>query len=338
MRLSAIFMVLATVFAAACLASGASAACTATPTATGTVTYSPNAATPATPSFGGGFGCASGSPLLIAFSGNYLKATITTSNGYRVSQAGAPDINYVLSADAAGTKPLSGSPTFYINGVLADVLGLTGSAPASVPIYIKPTISGAVKSGVYTGSFIVQWDWSFCSLGLGNSCIGVTDKDTKSTTVTLNLTINGGRPATVTTITTLVYDDKNGTNNPKAIPGSKQRTTATVSNPDTAALASNTMELKIPTPTGSSVSLDGDGGGGAFAVFTEGGPASGLVFAYVSSTSTSDDVEFSSDGGSTWNFQPTAATQAQVTHVRLKPRGAMAAGSNFKLSVAYTVK
>lgn len=338
MRSSLILTSLAAAFALLCFASGASAACTATTTATGTVTYSPNAATGVTPSFGGGFGCAAGSPLLIVFSGNYLKATITTSNGYKVSKAGAPDINYVLSADAAGTKPLSGAATYYINGTLVDVLGLIGSAPASVPIYIRPTIAGAVPSGVYTGSFTVLWDWSFCSLGLGGSCIGVTDKDTKSTTVTLNVTINGGRPATITTTTTLVYDDKNGTTNPKSIPGSKQRTTATVSNPDTSALANNTMELKIPTPTGSSVSLDGDGGGGGFAVFTEGSPASGLAFSYVSSTDTGDDVEFSSDGGSTWTFQPTAATQAQVTNVRLKPRGAMAAGSNFKLSVAYTVK
>ena len=51
-----------------------------------------------------------------------------------------------------------------------------------------------------------------------------------------------------------------------------------------------------------------------------------------------DDVEFSSDNGSSWLFLPTAGTQGQVTHVRLKPRGAMAAGSNFKLSLAYKVK
>jgi hypothetical protein len=92
------------------------------------------------------------------------------------------------------------------------------------------------------------------------------------------------------------------------------------------------------TPPNTTISLDGDGASGALAVFTQGSPASGLAFSYVSPTSTGDDVEFSSDGGSTWTFQPTTATQAQVTHVRLKPRGAMAAGSNFKLSVAYAVK
>lgn len=338
MRLSSIFISLAAAVALLCLASGASAACTATATATGTVSYSPNAATPVTPSFGGGFGCAAGSPLLVLFSGNYLKATITTSNGYKLSQSGAPDITYVLSADAAGTKPLSGAATYYVNGTTVDLLGLIGSAPASVPIYIKPTISGAVKSGVYTGSFTVSWDWSFCSLGLGSSCIGVTDKDTKSSIVTVNLTISGGRPATVTTTTTVVYDDKNGTTNPKSIPGAKQRTTVTVSNPDTSALASNTMELKIATPANTTIALDGDGAGGASVVFTEGSPASGLAFSYASSTNLGDDVEFSSDGGSSWLFLPTVATQAQVTHVRLKPRGAMAAGSNFKISVAYTVK
>ncbi|WP_454717555.1 hypothetical protein [Caulobacter segnis] len=338
MRLSSIFTFLAGVLALLAFASGASAACTATPTATGTATYSPNAVTPATPSMGAGFGCANGSPLWISFSGNYVKATITASNGYKLSQAGAPDINYVLSADAAGTKPLSGSATYYVNGTAVDLASLIGFAPASVPVYIKPSVSGSVKSGVYTGSFTISWDWSLCSLALGSSCIGVTDKDTKSSIVTVNLTISGGRPATVTTTTTVVYDDKNGTTNPKSIPGAKQRTTVTVSNPDTSALASNTMELKIATPANTTIALDGDGAGGASVVFTEGSPASGLAFSYASSTNLGDDVEFSSDGGSSWLFLPTVATQGQVTHVRLKPRGAMAAGSNFKISVAYTVK
>jgi hypothetical protein len=338
MRLSSIFTFLATAFTLLVFATGASAACTATPTATGTATYSPNAVTPATPSMGGGFGCANGSPLWISFSGNYVKATITASNGYKLSQSGAPDINYVLSADAAGTKPLSGSATFYVNGTATDLAGLIGFAPASVPVYIKPTISGAVKSGVYTGAFTISWDWSLCSLALGSSCIGVTDKDTKSSVVTVNLTINGGKPATVTTTTTVLSDDKNGVTNPKSIPGAKQRTTVTVSNPDTSATASNTMELKIPTPANTTIALDGDGAGGAFAIFTEGSPASGLAFSYVSATNLGDDVEFSSDGGSSWLFLPTAGTQSQVTHVRLKPRGAMAAGSNFKISIAYAVK
>lgn len=336
MRLNSIFTFLATAFALLVFATGASAACTATATATGTATYSPNAAAPVTPSIGAGFGCATGSPVIISFSGNYLKATITTSNGYKLSQAGAPDINYVLSVDAAGTKPLSGSATYFINGT-TDVAGLVGLAPTSVPVYIKPTISGAVKSGVYTGSFTILWDWSFCSLALG-SCIGVTDKDTKSSIVTVNLTISGGKPATVTTTTTVLSDDKNGVTNPKSIPGAKQRTTVTVTNPDTSALASNTMELKIPTPANTSIALDGDGAGGAFAIFTEGSPASGLAFSYVSGTNLGDDVEFSSDGGASWLFLPTAATQSQVTHVRLKPRGAMAAGSNFKISLSYVVK
>lgn len=337
MRLSSIFTFLATMFAAALCASGASAACTATPTATSSATYSPNAVTPATPSMGAGFGCATGSALIISFSGNYLKATITTSNGYKLSQAGAPDITYGLYADAAGTKPLSGTATYYINGTSSDLAGLIGTAPTSVPVYIKPNISGAVKSGVYTGTFTILWDWSFCSLAVG-SCIGVTDKDTKSSIVTVNLTISGGMPATIVTSTKVITDDQNGATNPKSTPGAKQRTTVTVANPDIAAMASNTMELKLATPANTTIALDGDGAGGAFAVFTEGSPASSLAFTYSGPSSLTDDVEFSSDNGSSWLFLPTAATQAQVTHVRLKPRGAMAAGSNFKLSVVYKVK
>ena len=336
MRLSSIFTFLAAMFAAALCASGASAACTATATATGTASYSPNAVSPVTPSMGAGFGCANGSALIISFNGNYLKATITQSNGYKLSLSGAPDITYGLFADAAGTKPLSGTVTYYLNGA-SDPTGLIGFAPASVPVYIKPNISGALKSGVYTGQFTILWDWSFCSLALG-SCIGVTDKDAKSSVVTVNLTISGGMPATIVTSTKVITDDQNNASNPKSIPGAKQRTTVTVTNPDTAAMASNTMELKLATPANTTIALDGDGAGGAFAIFTEGSPASGLAFTYGGGTSLTDDVEFSSDNGSSWLFLPTAGTQAQVTHVRLKPRGAMAAGSNFKLSVAYKVK
>jgi hypothetical protein len=337
MRLSAFFTSLAALgllFAA----SSASAGCSAATTSTATVSYSPYASAPTLPGSPGGFGCTAGSPVLSVLGANYLKVSVTSTNSFKLTQSGATDLYYTLSGNAAGTMPLSGTPTALINGT-TDVLGLLGSVPASVPLYIKPTLVGPLKSGVYTGSFRAIWDWSFCTIVLGNVCIGATDSGVaKPTDITVSLTIVGGMPATITMTTTTTADDVNGTSNPKAIPGGRQRVTMTVTNPDNTPLASNTMELKFPTPTNATVALDGDGTSGVFAAFTEGTPASGLAFSYVSATSTADDVEFSTNGGVSWTAAPTAATESQVTHVRLKPRGAMAAGSNFKITLSYKVK
>lgn len=344
MRLSLFFSLLV---ALVCMFAGtrASAACTALSTSTATASQSPNAVfgdlSPYS-AFVGGFGCSAGTPVLSVFGANYLKATITFTTPKLTHTNGTNTVDYVLAAKSTGSPQLSGTTTLLIDGTV-DLLGLLGSTPATLNLYIKPymkaPLTTAPPPGVYSGSFKVKWEWSFCN-GISTPilCVlGQTDSGSKTTDVAVTVTIGGVAPA-VSTITTTTWDPLNGTNNPKAIPDSKRRITTTVSNPDVAAQDSNVVAVVIATPANTSIALDGDGSGAAFASFTEGSPASGLAFTYTSSTSASDDVEFSDTTDQVFTFQPTSTTQGQVKYVRLKTRGAMAAKSNFKVSLAYVVK
>jgi hypothetical protein len=345
MRLSSIFTSLTAALALLFCASVASAAsCTAGPTSTGTAAQSPNAVfsdvAPYT-AFPGGFGCPTGSPAISLLGANYLKVTISNTTYKLTHTNGTDTVDFKLAGTASGSPQVSGTTAFLVNGLTVDVQGLVGTAPTSVPLYIKPRLNTptvAPIAGVYTGTFRAKWEWSFCTgISIGVCIFGKTETGNVNTDVTITLTLGGVAP-TISTVTTTTWDDLNGALTPKAIPGSKRRMTATVGNPDIAAQDNNGVAVVIATPVNTTVALDGDGTSSVFAAFSEGSPASGLAFSYVSGTSTGDDVEFSSDGGSTWTFAPTAGTQTSVTHVRLKPRGAMAAKSSFNVTLAYKVK
>lgn len=344
MRLSAIFTVLAAAFALLFTATGASAAsCGASTTSSGTLpAQSPNAVygdVVPYASIPGGFGCPTGSPVLTVLGSNYIRATISNTTYKLTHTNGTNTVDFKLAATSSGSPQLSGTTAYYVNGAL-DVLGLAGTAPTSIPIYVKPRLNTPVVAplaGVYTATFRVKWEWSICTgISIGVCIIGKTETGNVNTDVTVTLTIGGVAP-TISTVATTTWDDQNGTTNPKSIPGSKRRMTVTVGNPDIAAQDNNVVAVVVATPPNTTVALDGDGTTSAFATFAEGSPASGLAFSYVSGTSTSDDVEFSSDGGTTWTFAPTAGTQTSVTHVKLKTRNSMAAKSNFTVKLAYKV-
>jgi len=344
MRLGPIFTFLAAAFVLLFAATGASAAsCTAGATSSGTLpAQSPNAVygdVVPYASIPGGFGCPTGSPVLTLLGANFIKATISNTTYKLLHTNGTSTVDFLLAATSSGSPQLSGTTAYYVNGTTVDVLGLTGSAPTSIPIYVKPRLTTAAPlAGVYTGTFRVKWEWSICTgISIGVCILGKTETGNVNTDVTVTLTIGGVAP-TISTVAATTWDDQNGASFPKSIPGAKRRMTVTVGNPDIAAQDNNAVAVVVATPPNTTVALDGDGTTSVFAAFTEGSPASGLTFSYVSGTSTSDDVEFSSDNGATWTFAPTAATQASVTHVRLKTRGAMATKSNFTVKLAYKVK
>jgi hypothetical protein len=188
----------------------------------------------------------------------------------------------------------------------------------------------------------VAWSWKFCSIAwvLGACPAGKLDSGSGTADVTFRIVVQP-RPiaATVTSVTT--WDPVSKTSFPKAIVGSKRRLTVTVSNPDIVAADLNTVNVELATPAGTQVALTGDGSGSTgVIVFTDGSPASGLTFRYGSGADATDDVAFS--GGTLgWSYAPTAgdtASEAAVTRVRLRPRGVMAAGSSFAVSLPYLVR
>jgi hypothetical protein len=70
--------------------------------------------------------------------------------------------------------------------------------------------------------------------------------------------------------------------------------------------------------------------------------ATGLTFTYTAIDSTTDNVEFSSDGGATYSHQPdpSSSTDSSVTHIRFRPTGVMngaSGGTNPSFTVTFMV-
>ncbi|WP_375395011.1 hypothetical protein [uncultured Sphingomonas sp.] len=147
---------------------------------------------------------------------------------------------------------------------------------------------------------------------------------------------------TMLVATTTTWDAISGTTDPQGDPRQPPPCLDHDRNPDTVALDLGTLAVVLPVANRTIVAPDGDGtGSGTVVQTTDGSPASGLTVSNVSSSSTTDNVDFSSDGGATWTYIPTAddtASESAVTHIRIRPQGSMAAGSSFKISIPFLVK
>ena len=130
---------------------------------------------------------------------------------------------------------------------------------------------------------------------------------------------------------TTFSDPVNGTTNPKSLPGSVKTYTITVTNQGSGASDANSVRLSDPIPTQGEMVVANIGGAGSGPVlFTQGSPTSGLTYTFTSLASTTDSLEFSNDGGTTWTYTPTAnvnGTDPAVTNLRIAPTGAFAANA-----------
>ena len=285
----------------------------------------------------GGFDCADA--LLSLLSNNTLAVTATSTTNFKLKLAGGTDTaDYVLAADANGATPIpAGTKFHYLNGSLINLAGLLGNSTRNVQIYVKPLGAAALTPGTYTGSFSLAWEWKLCTSLSAVVCTGYTQSTVPITaTVAVSMVVTL-RPVAVVITTRTTYDPLSATNNPRSIPGSKQRTTITLTNTDIVAVDADSLKVILPTPNRGAVALDGDGTAStAYVTTAEGSPASSLAVTYTTPASTTDDVDFSANGGTSWTYDPTAAPKA-VTTVRVRPRGTMAAGSSFSVSLPYVL-
>jgi spore coat protein U-like protein len=288
-----------------------------------------------------GLSCPTSAIVLLGM--NYIRAKFQSKNGMKLMN-GANGIAYSASADAGATAPFAQNGTVdYMQNNLLNVLGLLDGSNADLPIYVKPSGGALPPPGVYTDKITMTWNWYLCpGVNALIICLGTPNQGSSVTSVIdVTLTV-GAKSVVLTTSTGSTWDPVNGTSNPKSLPGGKRRMIVNVTNPDLVPVDNNTLGLNLAVPAGTIVALDGDGtGSGAFLNFTDGSPPSMLALMYAAPGSTTDDVDFSSDRGVSWNYVPTtgdSVSQSAVTNVRVRPRGAMAAGSRFSLSVSLTTK
>jgi len=124
------------------------------------------------------------------------------------------------------------------------------------------------------------------------------------------------------------WDPVNGTVNARAIPGGQMLYTLLVANSGAGSSDADSIVITDPIPLQSSLLVAANP-----VSFADGSPASGLSFTWGGLASLTDDVQFSNNGGITFDYIPTAdangADQA-VTHLRITPRGSFSPsdGSN----------
>ena len=160
-------------------------------------------------------------------------------------------------------------------------------------------------------------------------------------TASVTFTVTAPPPLTVVKSSTPYSDPVNGTTNPKYTPGGFVSYTILVTNPGTYTVDSSTIVITDPTPANLQLYVGNIPSGSGPVLFTNGSPSSGLTYTFTSLSSTTDDVDFSNDNGTTWTYVPTPnanGVDPNVTSIRIKPKGGMAAGSNFSLLFNYRIQ
>jgi uncharacterized repeat protein (TIGR01451 family) len=143
----------------------------------------------------------------------------------------------------------------------------------------------------------------------------------------------------VTKVSSLISDPVNGTTNPKAIPGALVEYLITVANTGTAATDTNSVVIWDQGPADAKLCLLNRTGGPV--IWSDPGGTSGLIYGFNTLGSGSDDLEFSSNDGASWNYTPVpdaSGCDAAVTDFRLRPDGGFAGGGSISIRVRYLVE
>lgn len=322
----------------------AASACTATATLAGDLgSFSPAAvkAGAVTPQRSRtGLACTSG--ILKLLSGNYLRATFQSRNSLQLAAAAGTAIPYTLSADPNGAVAVAQNGSVdYMQNDLINVLGLLGGTAADLPFFVRPASGTMPAEGVYTDRLTIKWDWFICQgIGLLGACILGADTGTATTVVDITLTV-AAKKLVLTTTGKTTWDPVNGTAFPKALPGGKRRVNVLVSNPDIVPTDGN-VTVVVPIATRQALALDGDGTAtGTPLTFSMTPAGASVALTYDGPASTTDDVDFSADQGTTWDYVPgqeAFSSMQRANAIRFRPRGRVPAGATLEMSFPMIVR
>lgn len=149
------------------------------------------------------------------------------------------------------------------------------------------------------------------------------------------------KPALSVTKTSTAFSDPfNGTTNAKLIPAGVAEYTITATSPASYSVTAGSVAIVDATPANTDLVVTDIGGANTGpAAFNAG--TSGMTYSFSALGSATDDIEFSNDGGISWGYTPTPdanGVDAGVTHVRLRPKLAMAASSTISFRLRYRVR
>ena len=147
----------------------------------------------------------------------------------------------------------------------------------------------------------------------------------------LVVVVNPKPSFTIVASSTLEADPYNGAVNPKHIPGATLVRALSVTNTSTGLADTGTVAVIEPVPADTSLYVGNFGGVGSGPVtVTQGTPSSNVTYSFTSLASTTDDLSFSNNNGSSFLYTPSpdaSGYDPAVTHIRVNPKGVFAGSS-----------
>lgn len=214
-------------------------------------------------------------------------------------------VTYVSATPSQGTYDSSSGDWFVGN------LSNGGSATLLISATVDVGTSGNTITNTATVDFLSQ-----------------IDPDISDDAASVDVTVTGLPSLLVLKSVSVVEDPFNGTSNPKAIPGSTVQYLVSTTNSGSGAVDADSLIVTDPIPANAALRVaDFDGSTPGPVQMIDGSPASGLNYTFVSLADAGDDVSFSNDGATTFNYVPVAdanGVDLNVTHVRINPKGVFA--------------
>ncbi len=313
--------------------------------------------------FGASYGATNGS------SGSTATVSATDVNGQSSGGQCTPTVVKAFAADPIGlgaTSRLTITLTNPNPTLAMTAVGFTDTYPAAIRNAATPALANTCTGGTAAGAANGA-STSYASGGIpaNASCthaitvtastvgthtntiavggvlatVGGATNVASTAAATDTLTVSPGLSATKSS--TLVSDPLNASAQPKSIPGSRVRFDIVVNNPGSIAIDAGTIAITDAVPAGAKLVVHFNGTTSGPVSFVDGSPASGTSYTFTALGSTTDGVEFSNNGGSTWTYVPTpdaSGADAAVTHLRVTLGGAHAAGAQFTVSFLAVVK
>jgi large repetitive protein len=260
--------------------------------------------------------------------GSTIRYRVTYANGFAQAQTNVA-ISDVLPSQflAVSNYVVVSGPNILPASVSAGIINF-----ATIPTLL-PGKGGAVEFDVATNALTGQ---TVTNTGRINS----TQLSALQTSI-VGVNVSSALPLTITKASAAYFDPVNGTTNPKMIPGALVHYTLAVGNPSPLIINSDSLSISDVTPPGLTLHVADIGAvNSGPVVFNDGAPISALSFSFVSLASATDDIDFSNDSGLTWGYIPTPdpnGDDANVSAIRVRPKGVMASTSSFSLGLRYRV-
>jgi hypothetical protein len=242
---------------------------------------------------------------------------------------------YVAQADPSGF----GEGLTYL-GVLTE--GSAADLDATTGTYGPANINGLAQGTDNTNKFSFRIT-APGGVAIGTSLTGTSTISGETSEFGGDVVVTGGPTLLVTKTVAPTSDPINGATNPKSIPGSVQLYNLRVTNQGSGPVDNNAVVIVDPVPVNTRLFVGNLGAVGSGPIaFVNGSPSSALTWTFTALNSTTDDVDFSNDSGTTWTYVPVPDANgydAAVTTVRLRPKGTMPgnAGGNPYFELRFSV-